>query len=147
MASDVSERTGGTIQRGRRNGAKLSGRPIRLPAGGVTVSTRTVPWLAAAALLVAAGTRAPAKEGHAGTSADARPLSAPSLARIDSPVRDFALPNIGEVGPKTVKLSDYRGKTVVAVWMSYTCPLTRSYEERLGKLIAEHGAKGDVVFL
>ncbi len=70
---------------------------------------------------------------------------------MDKPVRDFSLPNAvadtSRAAP--VKLSDFKGKkNVVLVWMSYTCPVTRQYEERLGKLVQAYGGTdSDIAFV
>ena len=73
-----------------------------------------------------------------------------ATAQMDKPVRDFALPNVAAAAPgKTVRLSDFKGKkNVVLVWMSYTCPVTRQYEERLGKLLQAYGSpNSDTAFV
>ncbi len=76
--------------------------------------------------------------------------AAPDKAQMDRPVRDFVLPNAAADTPGArVKLSDFRNKkNVVLVWMSYTCPVTRQYEERLGKLAQAYGGAGsDTAFV
>lgn len=107
----------------------------------------------AAGASTAAVVRAAQSGAAAGRIAAAAVVVAPtasSKAEIDKPVRDFALVNVAADKPgQVVKLSDYKGKkNVVLVWMSYQCPVTRQYEERLGKLVQKYGApSSDVQFV
>ena len=99
------------------------------------MNKRIVSCLSALTLCVAAGMTAVAQTS--------------TKAAIGKPVKDFALPNLTADRSSTVKLSNYKGKkNVVAVWMSYTCPVTQAYEERMGKLLQQYGTpNSDVVFL
>jgi len=77
------------------------------------------------------------------------PMVPTGKAKIDEPVKDFALLNVATDKPAPLKLSDYKGKkNVVLVWLSYTCPVTQQYEERMGKLVQQYGTKNsDVAFV
>ncbi len=98
------------------------------------MSKRIVSCLSALALCALAGTAAQAQNANAANK------TVSEKARIDQPVKDFTLTVVNSDKPSTVKLSDYKGKQpVVLVWMSYTCPVTRAYEERLGKMVQEYG--------
>lgn len=88
--------------------------------------------------------------GRAQAPAGVKAAEAQSKAQMDKPVRDFALPNaVADTPGAIVNLSDFKNKkNVVLVWMSYTCPVTRQYEERLGKLVQAYGGAGsDVAFV
>lgn len=59
---------------------------------------------------------------------------------IDSPVPDVALRDM-KTG-KTVKLSDYKGKILVGVFMAGFCANTWKHDRRIEKAAAEYKAKG-----
>jgi cytochrome oxidase Cu insertion factor (SCO1/SenC/PrrC family) len=102
------------------------------------MTKRIVSCLSAVVLCAVAATATQAQNADAGKMSE--------KAKIDQPVKDFTLTVLNSDKPSTVKLSDFKGKQpVVLVWMSYTCPVTRAYEERLGKMVQEHGK--DVAFI
>ena len=109
----------------------------------------TIAGLSFAVLCAAGAGLAPALVRAAQAPA-AAPTVAQNTARMDKPVRDFSLPGATSDTPGTlVRLRDFKGKkNVVLVWMSYTCPVTRQYEERLGKLVQAYGgANSDTAFV
>lgn len=67
------------------------------------------------------------------------------VAAVDAPVADFRLKDLMKDGEKFVSLSDYRGRTVVLIFTSYTCDACADYENRTKKLIQDYGK--DVVFM
>lgn len=121
------------------------------------MNKRRISCLSLAALgatLAAASTQMPqarAAQNRSGKAAVA--VAAVSLpagkAEIDKPVANFAVTNVAANGPSTFRLSDHKGKrNVVLVWMSYNCSVTRAYEERLGKLLAQYSTpNSDTVFV
>jgi thiol-disulfide isomerase/thioredoxin len=63
---------------------------------------------------------------------------------IDQVVKDFTLTDV--VSGKPVKLSDFKGKVVVINFISYKCPVSLAYDERLAKFAADR-RKSNVVVL
>jgi peroxiredoxin len=64
-------------------------------------------------------------------------------AKVGAPAPDFALPDLDG---KTVKLSEYKGKTVVLEWFNPECPFVRASHTK-GSLVGEakkHTGKGIV---
>lgn len=89
-------------------------------------------WTVAAALAV-------------GITAAARPgSSAAETAKVGQPVKDFKLRDLWT--DKDIQLSQFKGKTMVLVFISYHCDTTWRYERRMGKMMQDYGPKG-VVFL
>ena len=68
------------------------------------------------------------------------------VVAVDAPVKDFRLKDLMKDGETFVSLSDFRGKTVVVIFTSYTCDACADYENRTKKLIQDYAGKG-VVFL
>jgi protein-disulfide isomerase len=156
-------RPGGNFLTSRRpahSRVPLSGSSARVttPQEGAFLNKRRIGCLSLAALgasLAAASTQAPqaraaAQDRSGKTVAAATSVSLPAgKAEIDKPVANFAVANVAGNGSSTFRLSDHKGKrNVVMVWMSYNCSVTRAYEERLGKLLAQYSTPGsDTVFV
>jgi len=66
-------------------------------------------------------------------------------AAIGLPLKEFTLREMRS--GKTVKLSQYRGKPLVLVFMANRCGMTWTYEKEIGKLIKESKTKGYSVLL
>lgn len=77
----------------------------------------------------------------------AAPTSAPSVAkaRIGAPAPDFELPDLDG---KSVKLSTFRGQTVVLEWFNPGCPFVKASHTK-GSLVdtAAHHARAGVIWL
>jgi peroxiredoxin len=86
----------------------------------------------------------PAAEGAAPSPSPAGQPAAPAAqAKIGQPAPDFSLPDLEG---KTVKLADYKGKTVVLEWFNPECPFVK-LAHRAGGLrdtAARYTAKGVV---
>lgn len=61
------------------------------------------------------------------------------LVPLDSPLPDFALP---DVDGATVKSAELRGAALLVVFLSNHCPYVRHIENRLGAVTAELAARG-----
>lgn len=103
----------------------------------------------------AAAPKAPAKKAPAAKSAEkpAAPVAAPAAsapapaapktAELGKPAPDFALPDLAG---KEVKLSSFKGKTVVLEWFNPGCPFVKR-SHTVGSLVdtaARHGRNGVV---
>lgn len=79
----------------------------------------------------------------AGCSANASPAA--SAAKVGTPAPDFTLTDLDG---KTVKLSDYQGKTVVLEWFNPGCPYVKNAHSK-GSLVdaAARHTKNGVVWL
>jgi len=62
-------------------------------------------------------------------------------ASVGRPAPDFSLPSSGG---KTVKLTDYKGKTVVLEWLNHGCPFVRKHydSKNMQELQKKYTAKG-----
>jgi peroxiredoxin len=69
---------------------------------------------------------------------------APGKGEIGKPVADFALADV--VTGKTVKLSDFAGKTVVIGFQGVQCAMVDRHQDRIAALVADYAGRG-VVFL
>jgi peroxiredoxin len=76
---------------------------------------------------------------HGAIPAQSGLMRYPAVA-LDSPVPDVALREM-KTG-KTVKLSDYRGKTLVGIFMAGWCNNTWKHDRRIEKLVADYKPKG-----
>ncbi|HVJ22171.1 MAG TPA: thioredoxin family protein [Polyangiaceae bacterium] len=103
-------------------------------------------------LAVACEKKPPAEREPAAAAAEAKqaasaaPASAPVLAaKLGSPAPDFELTDLDG---KTVKLSSFKGKTVVLEWFNPECPFVKK-SHTVGSLIdtAARHAKNGVVWL
>ena len=100
----------------------------------------------AALTVVAAASIGLAADGQEGAKTPVREgprVLDPRHVGIGALVADVGFTDLdGETG----KLSDYRGKTLVVLARSVTCPLCRKYGPRLREIAAEFGERG-VAFL
>lgn len=89
----------------------------------------------------------PAAESPAAAPQDGAQATATSTERatLGQPAPDFSLPDLDG---KTVRLSDFRGKTVVLEWFNPGCPFVRASHTK-GALVdaAERHTKSGVVWL
>jgi peroxiredoxin len=68
--------------------------------------------------------------------------AAPARAKVEAgqPVKEFQLRDLWT--DKDVKLSQFKGKPVVLIFISDKCDVTWRYERRIGKLMQTYGPKG-----
>ena len=85
---------------------------------------------------------APKATSTSASPGSAKPKQAPTVtAAVGQQAPDFSLPSIDG---KTIRLSDYRGKTVVLEWFNPDCPFVRTAHlegnlKGLGKRYSEKG--------
>src|SRR5688500_2636772 len=99
------------------------------------------------ALALACEAKPPAEREPAAAAATAKqaaapaPIAAAETAKVGSPAPDFEL---GDLDGKKVKLSSFKGKTVVLEWFNPECPFVKK-SHGVGSLVdtaARHGKNG-----